>query len=569
MILLLGCMQLSRATCPASGNGLHYYGGSLITHPKVYYIWYGDWSSTTQKQQTKTILTDFATNIGATNWYKTLTTYGDCSGSVASSMSFGGSYVDSGYSQGSSSGADFYVFTLKVASYAINHGLPNDPNGIYMVFPSADVSVAGYAQPSYGGSNGIPAGGYCGFHQVGVVGANSVGLSGSTQMGSPGTISISLIGDPMTQGQATAAGMPWCQTSSSSTTPNGVAQADWMVPVVAHEIAEAITNPPVNCDSLSCGEQSHGYLSDGTVASSDGALYSGSEIADMCQFLDENNRVYNYPNTYSYAGARANIVVGSRNYLISPIWTNALGGYCAMSAPVTVTAASNGNGSISPASVLVASGAVTSFTVTPNQGYAVATVSGCGGSLNGNVFTTGIVTAGCTVTATFSPAVPTYTVTPSVSGANGSIAPSAAQTVQSGSTAQFTVTPATGYVTSVGGTCGGTLSGNIYTTSQIVANCTVVASFINVGVIASILIDDDQYTLSVSKSGSGSVSSADGGIGCGAVCSASYDEGTTVTLTATPTSGHNFTGWGGACSGTATTCVVSINNTASVTASFN
>ena len=95
--------------------------------------------------------------------------------------------------------------------------------------------------------------------------------------------------------------------------------------------------------------------------------------------------------------------------------------------------------------------------------------------MSGNTYTTNAITAACTVAATFSQI--TYAVTPSA-GAGGSISPSAVQTVAESSTTSFTVTPDSGYeVSGVGGTCGGSLSGNAYTTSQITSNCTVVASF--------------------------------------------------------------------------------------------
>ncbi len=77
------------------------------------------------------------------------------------------------------------------------------------------------------------------------------------------------------------------------------------------------------------------------------------------------------------------------------------------------------------------------------------------------------------------------------------------------------------------------------------------------------------YTLSVSKTGSGTgtVTSNPAGINCGATCSASYNSGTSVTLTATPDSGSTFTGWSGDCTGTGT-CIVSMTSAKSVTASF-
>ena len=73
--------------------------------------------------------------------------------------------------------------------------------------------------------------------------------------------------------------------------------------------------------------------------------------------------------------------------------------------------------------------------------------------------------------------------------------------------------------------------------------------------------------LSVSKSGTGTISSAPAGIDCGSVCSASFDSGTSVTLTATAATGSTFAGWSGACSGTGT-CVVTMNAANTVIASF-
>jgi len=79
-----------------------------------------------------------------------------------------------------------------------------------------------------------------------------------------------------------------------------------------------------------------------------------------------------------------------------------------------------------------------------------------------------------------------------------------------------------------------------------------------------------QYTLTVSKSGTGNgtVTSSPSGIDCGSDCSESYNQGTSVTLTATAASGSIFGGWSGACSGTGT-CTVTMNAAKSVTATFN
>ena len=133
--------------------------------------------------------------------------------------------------------------------------------------------------------------------------------------------------------------------------------------------------------------------------------------------------------------------------------------------PFTVTPSVNGgNGTISPNTAQTVSyGGTATFTLTPNTGYSIGSVGGtcAAGTLGGNMYTTGAVTANCTVIANFS--ISTYTVTPSVNGGNGTISPNTAQTVNYAGTQAFTLTPNTGYsIGSVGGTCpAGTLAGNI------------------------------------------------------------------------------------------------------------
>ena len=76
------------------------------------------------------------------------------------------------------------------------------------------------------------------------------------------------------------------------------------------------------------------------------------------------------------------------------------------------------------------------------------------------------------------------------------------------------------------------------------------------------------YTLTVSKSGSGSGTVTGPGINCGSDCSESFVAGTSVTLTATPASGSVFAGWSGDCSGTGS-CSLTMTSNKSVTATFN
>src|SRR5439155_872215 len=79
----------------------------------------------------------------------------------------------------------------------------------------------------------------------------------------------------------------------------------------------------------------------------------------------------------------------------------------------------------------------------------------------------------------------------------------------------------------------------------------------------------DTTNLTISKTGNGKVTSSPRDINCGSICSESFTPGSQVTLTATPASGAQFTGWGGVCSGTATTCIVNISGSQSVTATFS
>ncbi len=75
------------------------------------------------------------------------------------------------------------------------------------------------------------------------------------------------------------------------------------------------------------------------------------------------------------------------------------------------------------------------------------------------------------------------------------------------------------------------------------------------------------YALNVTKGGTGTGTVAGGAINCGTTCSASLASGTVVTLTATPSAGSTFNGWGGACTGSGS-CIVTMTAAQAVTATF-
>ena len=80
-------------------------------------------------------------------------------------------------------------------------------------------------------------------------------------------------------------------------------------------------------------------------------------------------------------------------------------------------------------------------------------------------------------------------------------------------------------------------------------------------------VDEPRQTLTVTRIGNARITSSPAGIDCGDICSAEFEVGTVVTLTATPDPGWTFSGWAGACDGHAG-CVVTVDAGKTVTASF-
>jgi hypothetical protein len=93
----------------------------------------------------------------------------------------------------------------------------------------------------------------------------------------------------------------------------------------------------------------------------------------------------------------------------------------------TVSAQPSAGGSISPSSAQVQLGQSTTFTLTPDTNFGVASVSGCGGSLTGNSYTTSLITEPCTVAVNFT-ALPAATFS-AIGFKVGSPAPAGTQMV--------------------------------------------------------------------------------------------------------------------------------------------
>ncbi|HWD16644.1 MAG TPA: hypothetical protein VG865_08550, partial [Casimicrobiaceae bacterium] len=156
-----------------------------------------------------------------------------------------------------------------VVASAISSGrLPSDNEGVYFVLTSSDVTAtSGFCTQ------------YCGWHTHGTIGGKD--------------IKYSFVGNPDRCPSACA---------DQTTGPNGNAGADGMASIMAHELEEAVTDPDLN------------------------AWYDrrGMENADKC--------AWTFGTQYTVSnGARANMKLGTRDYLIQQNWVNASGGYCALS----------------------------------------------------------------------------------------------------------------------------------------------------------------------------------------------------------------------------------------------
>lgn len=86
-------------------------------------------------------------------------------------------------------------------------------------------------------------------------------------------------------------------------------------------------------------------------------------------------------------------------------------------------------------------------------------------------------------------------------------------------------------------------------------------------VAATFNIQTTTYPLTITISGSGSVTSAPAGINCGVTCSYTFNGGQSVTLTPTPANGYYFSSWSGACAGSEA-CTVTMDGAKTVNANF-
>ena len=253
--------------------------------------------------------------------------------------------------------------------------------------------------------------------------------------------------------------------------------------------------------------------------------------------------------------------IGTVNvYNLITNWASTGGGNASLTVSVTGsgTVASNPAGVSCPStcSHIFTGGAQVTLTPTPASGWAFG---GWGGACSGSGGCTVAMNAAESVTATF---LQDVALSVSVTG-SGSVASSPAgiscpstcsETLAPGTQVTLTATPASGWnLSGWGGACSG------------VGNCVVT---MNAAQSVTATFAQPQYTLNVSVAGNGTVTSSPPGVSCPSVCTMNYTDGTSVMLTATPTAGATFNGWGGACTGNGS-CLVTMNSIESVTAMFS
>jgi hypothetical protein len=301
-----------------------YFGGPLLTGatptragggPTVYVIWYGNWNQNngTDTPEGQQLVYDFLYGLSVgpdsaygSPYFNIVTTYSTNSSagvlfSVNGKIAFGGS-CSVGYLYGSSLDAQ----NRDVAGYTICGTtpplLPNDSNGIYLVLTSSDVDVT-IPGPVHFCSR------VCGAHS---------GSAANTLCGN--NIKVAWGGNP-------ASCLTKC--AGQNVGPNGNAGVDGLINIIAHELAETITDPEIGGGTAWSGIPS----GDGEVG--DKCAWTFGQNLPQLDFPHYGRPYYNVtlPSPNTGPGAPA----GYRNYLLQRLLAHGVtvngvtGDFCAVS----------------------------------------------------------------------------------------------------------------------------------------------------------------------------------------------------------------------------------------------
>lgn len=242
---------------------------------------------------------------------------------------------------------------------------------------------------------------------------------------------------------------------------------------------------------------------------------------------------------------------------------------------LTVSKAGSGSGTITSPDNLINCGATCSaaydvgasaiLTASPNSGSVFSGWSG--GICSGTSVCSVAMNAAAGIAATFIPC--SYSLSPA-SGTIKSSGGSGSVSVTAAGTCPWSAASGAAWITIISGDSG---TGNGVVGYAVTANAGINArtGTISIGGQTHTVTQAGiaQYNLTVTKTGSGNgtVTSVPSGINCGSACSAAFNSGTSVVLTAVPDSGRYFAGWTGGCLGTGI-CSVTLNSEIAVNAAF-
>ena len=251
-------------TIPPDPFQIVYHNGVALKGTPIVYYIYYG-NWNTLDPLTPPLIEEFTSHLSGSATMNILTTYYDTQHNITNEIIYGGSTLDTSYKYGTDlTDAEIY-YVIKDAIYEGRVPAANTSN-MYFVLSSPDVS----------GSSGLCTT-YCGWHT-----------------------SASVYSKPLRYGYVGSSTR--CRGCTSPLGfPNGIPNGDSMISVIWHEIAEIITDP------------------DFTAWYADDEY--GTENGDKC--------AWNYGITWTTPnGAKANVHIGPKDYLVQTMWVNRQSGHC-------------------------------------------------------------------------------------------------------------------------------------------------------------------------------------------------------------------------------------------------
>jgi Phosphate-induced protein 1 conserved region len=213
------------------------------------------------------LLPEFARSLGGSKWYNINTTYLNKSKQRVSNSVHFGGNAFNTSSYKTLNDANVQTIVLNAIK---NGSLPKDSHGVYFVLTAPDVKeTSGFCTN------------YCGWHSHALLNGTDV--------------KFAFVGDASKQCASA------CEEQTTRS-PNADPGVDGMASVLAHELSEAVTDPDLN------------------------AWYDaqGDENADKC--------AWTFGSTFTANnGSKANVHLGTRDWLVQQNWVNSGAGYCAKS----------------------------------------------------------------------------------------------------------------------------------------------------------------------------------------------------------------------------------------------